>query len=100
MKHFPNYMSRSLACAVAGLLTVTVLASTGGPARAQAPDAADRCTPDVMRLCSEFVPDADSIVACLKKKRHELSASCLTALTSGRGGGGERIRKRRGHHES
>jgi hypothetical protein len=94
-------MSRSLLCTVAGALIVLLAASR--PAAAQAPDAADRCTPDVMRLCSEFVPDPDSIVACLKKRRHELSASCLTALTSGRGGGGgggEKIRKRRGHHES
>jgi hypothetical protein len=51
-----------------------------------------------MRLCSEFVPDPDSIVACLKKKRRELTPSCLGALTSG--GGGEKIRKRRVRHES
>jgi hypothetical protein len=78
------------------LLTVVLAASR--PAAAQAPDAADRCTPDVMRLCSEFVPDADSIVVCLKKKRRELSPSCLSALTSG--GGGEKTRKRRVRHAS
>jgi hypothetical protein len=50
------------------------------PASAQAPDAADRCTPDVMRLCSEHVPDADRIVQCLKVKRKQLSPSCRTAL--------------------
>ena len=38
------------------------------------------CTPDVMRLCSEFVPDADRIVKCLKVKRRQLSPSCATAL--------------------
>ena len=38
------------------------------------------CTPDVMRLCSEFVPDADRIVVCLKAKRRQLSPSCLGAL--------------------
>jgi len=55
-------------------------AAAATPAAAQAPDAADRCTPDVMRLCSEFVPDADRIVMCLKKKRAQLSPSCKTAL--------------------
>ena len=62
--------------AAAGLALLFVAA----PASAQAPDAADRCTPDVMRLCSEFVPDADRIVVCLKQKRRQLSPSCLTAL--------------------
>jgi hypothetical protein len=31
-----------------------------------------------MRLCSEFVPDADSIV---KAKRLQLTSSCLSALS-------------------
>ena len=53
------------------------------PAAAQAADAADRCTPDVMRLCSEAIPDADRIVACLKVKRKQLSPDCLKALTTG-----------------
>jgi hypothetical protein len=54
-------------------------------AAAQSSDAADRCTGDVMRLCSEFVPDPDRIVACLKVKRRQLSPSCLSALTAGGG---------------
>jgi hypothetical protein len=62
--------------AAAGLALLLVAA----PASAQAPDAADRCTPDVMRLCSEFVPDADRIVQCLKVKRRQLSPSCSSAL--------------------
>ena len=49
-------------------------------AAAQAADAEARCTGDVMRLCSEFVPDADSIVLCLKAKRSQLEPSCLGAL--------------------
>jgi hypothetical protein len=50
------------------------------PSAAQAPDAEERCTPDVMRLCSEFQHDRDQIVKCLKAKRRQLSASCLKAL--------------------
>jgi len=34
-----------------------------------------------MRLCSEFVPDADAIVVCLKAKRLQLTSSCLNALS-------------------
>jgi len=75
-----SLQSRSLLCAVAGVLTVLVVAAGNKPAAAQASDAADRCTPDVMRLCSEFVPDADRIVACLKSKRKQLTPTCQTAL--------------------
>jgi hypothetical protein len=64
---------------VAGALAVLFVAGST-PAAAQASDAAERCTPDVMRLCSEFVPDADRIVRCLKIKRRQLSPSCATAL--------------------
>lgn len=34
------------------------------------------CTPDVFRLCSEFIPDATKITACLKAKRDQLSPAC------------------------
>src|SRR6201991_4797506 len=81
MKNSTWNLSGALLGTAAGALAVLfVLGST--PASAQAPDAAERCTPDVMRLCSEFVPDADRIVKCLKVKRRQLSRSCLTALTS------------------
>jgi hypothetical protein len=72
---------------------LTLVIFSNKPAAAQAPDAADRCTPDVMRLCSEFVPDPDRIVACLKAKRRQLSPSCLSALTAG-GGAKKRHRPR------
>jgi len=79
MKHAKLTLSGALLSAAAGTLAVLLVAGAT-PAAAQAPDAADRCTPDVMRLCSEFVPDADRIVKCLKVKRRQLSPSCLTAL--------------------
>ncbi|MBX9844153.1 MAG: hypothetical protein K2Z80_20325 [Xanthobacteraceae bacterium] len=65
--------------AASGALAILFVAGST-PAAAQASDAAERCTPDVMRLCSEFVPDADRIVKCLKVKRRQLSPSCATAL--------------------
>jgi len=43
------------------------------PASAQPSNAAELCTPDVMRLCNEFVPDVDRITACMQKKRGQLS---------------------------
>jgi hypothetical protein len=80
VKELSNLQSRSLLCATAGVLTLLIVAAGPRPAAAQASDAADRCTPDVMRLCNEFIPDADRIVACLKSKRKQLTPSCASAL--------------------
>jgi hypothetical protein len=74
---------RSLLGAAAGLLILSLVAGGSTPVLAQASDAADKCTPDVMRLCNEFIPDADRIVVCLKKKRRQLSPGCSTALSGG-----------------
>jgi hypothetical protein len=87
VKNPPIFLSRFALCA-AGFLTIAVFANS--PAAAQSSDAADRCTGDVMRLCSEFVPDPDRIVVCLKAKRRQLTPSCMTALT---GGSGEKATK-------
>jgi hypothetical protein len=34
------------------------------------------CTPDVLRLCSAFIPNADEITICLREKNDELSDAC------------------------
>jgi len=80
VKRLSSLQSRPLLCATAGVLTLLIVAAGTKPGAAQASDAAERCTPDVMRLCNEFIPDADRIVACLKAKRRQLTPSCLTAL--------------------
>ena len=49
-------------------------------AQAQDPKAAELCTPDVMRLCSEFVPDVDQITTCMQAKRRQLSPECLAVF--------------------
>jgi hypothetical protein len=53
------------------------------------------CTPDAMRLCSEFIPDRAKITACMMRKRRELSETCLTAM---RGGAKGRRLSRRVHY--
>jgi hypothetical protein len=40
------------------------------------------CTPDVLRLCSAFIPNADEITICLREKNAELSDACRTAVPS------------------
>lgn len=34
------------------------------------------CTPDVQRLCNEYIPDVSAIVACLHSRRAYLSPAC------------------------
>ena len=40
----------------------------------------EACTPDVMRLCNDFVPDEAQIVACLKAKKSQLTPACSQVL--------------------
>ena len=41
------------------------------------------CTPDVLRLCSAFIPNADEITTCLREKNAELSDACRIAVEAG-----------------
>jgi hypothetical protein len=41
------------------------------------------CTPDVLKLCSAFIPYADEITICLREKNAELSDACRTAFEAG-----------------
>ena len=81
-------------CATLGLALGFLVMAGATQASAQAADAADLCTPDVMRLCSEFVPDSDRIVACLKSKRRLLAPQCLEALSPKRTGKKRPARRR------
>jgi hypothetical protein len=71
----------SALCLAAGLL----LCAGPGLAQNYDPDrvasqgdqkAREACTPDVMRLCNDYVPDIPQIVACLKRERANLSPAC------------------------
>jgi len=82
----PRMSSRSLLSAAIGLLLAGVVISAGAtPAAAQMSraEAEQACTPDVMRLCNEFIPDPNRIVRCLKAKRRQLSPGCQTAMSGG-----------------
>jgi hypothetical protein len=61
-------------------------------ASAQGSDAERQaCTPDAMRLCSEFIPDVAKVTSCMMAKRAQLSDACRVAMAGGGGG-------RHGHH--
>ncbi|MGY4315835.1 hypothetical protein [Bradyrhizobium sp. JR3.5] len=40
------------------------------------------CTPDVMRLCSDQIPDTNRIVACLRQNTALLGSSCRSVFES------------------
>lgn len=41
------------------------------------------CYDDVMRLCSDYVPDADRVKACMKGKKKLVSAQCAAFFPPG-----------------
>lgn len=43
----------------------------------------EACTPDVFRLCASQIPDVDSIVACLNRKKSQLSPACRVVMNGG-----------------
>jgi hypothetical protein len=68
---------RKFALKSASLLTVVAaLAMAAGPAFAQSQEDQAACTPDVMRLCQQDIPDQGRIVACLVRSRLQLSPAC------------------------
>jgi hypothetical protein len=73
----------------AALLFVAVTVMGIGVASAQqgTPEARQACTPDAMRLCSDFIPDVAKVTHCMMAKRGQLSAACRSAMA---GGGGAR----------
>jgi len=39
------------------------------------------CTPDVFRLCGDFIPDPARITTCLRQKARNLSPACRMVIT-------------------
>ena len=74
--------SRSPLIAAIGFLFAGLAVTTSAtPAAAQMDNAAQQCTPDVMRLCSEFIPDRGRIAGCLRARRSQLSPGCRIAMS-------------------
>jgi len=81
---------------------LALLSATGSPAPSFSQGTLEQrlaCTPDVLRLCSAFIPNADEITICLGEKKAELSDACRTAFEAGmkqqpNAGDGTQSRKR------
>jgi hypothetical protein len=73
---------RARSCRMAGMKGLLAALFIGAEAL-QAPaleqgtaDERRACMPDVLKLCSEFIPDRDRITACLQQKANDLSPTC------------------------
>ena len=99
MENRNNRMLRPMAwakwCVSLALLSATV---SPAPSFSQGAQASRRaCTPDVFRLCSSFIPNAEEITTCLREKNAELSDACRTALEAAMSASdGTEARKRTG----
>jgi len=68
-------------------------AGLAAPVPRDSPEARQACTPEVFRLCNEFVPDVGRITACLQRNRTQLVPECRRFM-----GGGEVRRPIRRRH--
>jgi hypothetical protein len=82
------------------VLPVSILLFSLNGAGAQSDEVRQACTPDAMRLCSEFIPDAGKVRTCMMRKRRELSAECIAAMHGGGGhrGGRHEVYRHHRHH--
>ena len=65
---------------VAGLIAFAIVACVQ-PAFAQGTEQErEACTPDAMRLCGQFIPDADRIETCLRSAGPRLSPACYAVF--------------------
>lgn len=73
-----------------------LIGSIDGASAQGSDEARQACTPDAMRLCSEFIPDAAKVKTCMLHKRRELSEACRTAMSGG-AREGRRVARRARH---
>ena len=67
-------------------VSLALLSATASPAPSFSQGTLEQrlaCTPDVLRLCSAFIPNADEITICLRERNAELSDACRTAFEAG-----------------
>jgi hypothetical protein len=68
-----------------GFAVVLAVLTQPGTSHAYTPEQQQACQPDAMRLCGQFVPNADAITACMIQKKLQLSPQCRVFFRSGRG---------------
>ncbi len=67
----------------AGLLLATLSTVSAQESYRGTPADQQACTDDVSRLCNQFIPDEQRIVACLIQNRRRLSPACRAVFSRG-----------------
>jgi hypothetical protein len=67
-------MSKTVRLALAVAVSLVSLSSANAMQASAQQRAA--CTPDVWRLCAGEIPNVSKIIACMQKKRDQLSPAC------------------------
>jgi hypothetical protein len=83
VKSEKKWMILRLTCSAPWCILLALLAATLSPAPCFSQGTLEQriaCTPDVLRLCGAFIPNADEITFCLREKNAELSDACRTAF--------------------
>ena len=57
-----------------------LLANLDGAAAQGTQEQRQACTPDAIRLCSDFIPDVPKITKCMKAKYKQLSEPCRLTM--------------------
>lgn len=89
MTQYDNYpfvatsMPRALllGLAAAGLLLAAQSAASAQDSYRGSQSDQQACTDDVFRLCNQFVPDEQRIIACLNQNRRNLSSACQAVFS-------------------
>jgi hypothetical protein len=69
---------------------VTIMAPLPAIAYTQAD--VEACTPDVMRICLNAIPDASRVTQCLMQNKQQLSPACTSVFNRPRGASIDRER--------
>jgi hypothetical protein len=67
--------ARGLVLSAAMSIALSMIGQNGALAQGT-PEQQEACKPDVFRLCGNFIPDVDRIVACLKANEPNLNPAC------------------------
>lgn len=62
------------------VLSIALIGGSGAAFGQGTPEQQEACTPDVFRLCSNYIPDVDNITVCLKQRKLQLSNPCRDVL--------------------
>jgi hypothetical protein len=74
-------LRRSLIAAAASAAIGMAVLTPPSPAAAQGtPEQRAACSDDAQRVCGQYIPDVDRIVACMKRNRRHLSAACRRVM--------------------